>query len=1259
MNIRTKEITVKTILAVKALIVILLMPGASLVAQENTIRISDGREATPGALPEPPADALGYPDRSADLDVLPGFFKPPRGYGQVPFFWWPGDRLTRERLSWQLGLLEEAGIQGMTVSYNHSHFLADPELNKDFIGPHGRTHAGDPPVFSDEWWDIWKWFSAETGKRNMGLGLKDYTFNFSGYWHDEVRALPEFNSYRGQLDIRKVAELQPGEPFEHTIGPDSTFTVIAYPVINDKIDVADAVDLFEYEDDGRISWAAPAGSHWQVFESVTTTSEAYMLHPDHGKEHCNHYFQRFEDRMDDEGRKGMNYFLQDELGSPAYLVGPGTWSEDFPVQFKDRKGYDIRPYLPALTVDIGPVTSKVRLDYMDVVMDLVEERFYKPIFDWHWERGLIYGVDNWGRGLNPTAYGDYFRVTRWFTAPGNDAPGRGESFIQTKVSSSVAHLYERPRVWLEAFHSIGWDTSPDELTGQIDRHYLFGGNFFNLHGLYYTLHGGWWEWAPPCFHFRMPYWPHFKYLLEYTERLSYLLSQGRHIADVALIYPVAPGQVNPDYTPDIAFDAGKKLFNAGVDFTFMDYQSLARAEVRDGNLHVAGSSYPVLILADLPAIRFNTLTQALLHFRSGGIVLALGGLPNASDRLGSDDPEVDKIVKELFGVTATEISAGHIAVPQRNSTGGLGLYVSDTADLATVLAGEMVRDFISSSGKGRVLHRRVGFRDLYMVMDVNAGEECFFRARGKVELWDAWTGTVRELPVIRQTDEGTVLRIPVDPPRSSLIVFSPGNPLLESKVSLTAGTSNSETIYLDDLWDFELVPTSDNRWGDFRLPATSDIIGAEARELHYKPVEQSGDSWNRPDDEDINSSPLVRTTFGPQMYKLHACARVDFDSLVRVAAKSEPAESQTFELGDIRIDWQPYEFSWRWGVLDQPGSQGWHGLKGRVDDRFIILGDDGHFIFSTFLTLEKETEVEVLIEGVKPEHILINNESVSGNSLHLEPGTHKLLLAYRNIQQGRGPGGRSPVDLRERSAVVFIRAEETTSVDSHPLAMKWYGHSGLLPFDFYRSNPPDGFYRFFAPPGFKGMHFTAYGAAEAMVDGNQAALITSSTSPREGAIEYSLVLDEPQIYPVPVDLRVRHQRGYYGGAAFTGPFKIETGKGKIRTGDWSRMGVLHHYSGGIRYGQTFDLTGRQAEGLVTLDLGEVIATCELVINSRPAGILINSPFTTDISEYVKQGANRIEVLVYNTLSNHYQTTPSPYKGNPASGLIGPVRIIIE
>ena len=36
----------------------------------------------------PPVGAIGFPSRAADLDALPGFRQPPRGYGEVAFYWW-------------------------------------------------------------------------------------------------------------------------------------------------------------------------------------------------------------------------------------------------------------------------------------------------------------------------------------------------------------------------------------------------------------------------------------------------------------------------------------------------------------------------------------------------------------------------------------------------------------------------------------------------------------------------------------------------------------------------------------------------------------------------------------------------------------------------------------------------------------------------------------------------------------------------------------------------------------------------------------------------------------------------------------------------------------------------------------------------------------------------------------------------------------------------------------------------------------------
>lgn len=40
-----------------------------------------------------------------------------------------------------------------------------------------------------------------------------------------------------------------------------------------------------------------------------------------------------------------------------------------------------------------------------------------------------------------------------------------------------------------------------------------------------------------------------------------------------------------------------------------------------------------------------------------------------------------------------------------------------------------------------------------------------------------------------------------------------------------------------------------------------------------------------------------------------------------------------------------------------------------------------------------------------------------------------------------------------------------------------------------------------------------------------------------------------------------------------------------------------------------------------------------------------TPFVGDEQEI------EIEVLVYSTLSNHYQTLPTPYRGDPKAGLI--------
>lgn len=61
---------------------------------------------------------------------------------------------------------------------------------------------------------------------------------------------------------------------------------------------------------------------------------------------------------------------------------------------------------------------------------------------------------------------------------------------------------------------------------------------------------------------------------------------------------------------------------------------------------------------------------------------------------------------------------------------------------------------------------------------------------------------------------------------------------------------------------------------------------------------------------------------------------------------------------------------------------------------------------------------------------------------------------------------------------------------------------------------------------------------------------------------------------------------------------------------------------------------------------------------KKVGICMKKPFRLDIKDFVKEGENFIEILVYSTLANHYYTIPTPqvYKTSFSAGLVGPVKI---
>ena len=237
-----------------------------------------------------------------------------------------------------------------------------------------------------------------------------------------------------------------------------------------------------------------------------------------GKWYAEKFFGRFEEHISRRGRQGAELLLLRRTRASASAAISGRRS--FAEEFKKRKGYDITPELPALFKDIGPRTPKIRLDYSDVMVALTEEGYFKPIFDWHQQRGMTMGCDHGGRGRTSSSSATTSARSAGCKAPAPTSrtwartSSRPRSPLRSRISTSgrgsgskasTAAAGARPR---PAFVDA---TFAD---------FVMGYNLLAFHGMYYSTHGGWWEWAPPDNTFRMPYWKHMRGFMDCVQRLG-------------------------------------------------------------------------------------------------------------------------------------------------------------------------------------------------------------------------------------------------------------------------------------------------------------------------------------------------------------------------------------------------------------------------------------------------------------------------------------------------------------------------------------------------------------------------------------------------------------------------------------------------------------------------------------------------------------------------------------------------------------------
>ena len=1247
----------------------------------------------PLGLPAPPASAIGFPSRAADLDAWPGFVTPPPGYGTVSFYWWVGgEPLTRERLRWQMERMTGMGIMGLQINYAH-----------DDVGGSqwGLTMPSDPPLFSPAWWDLVTWFADEAQRRGMAISLSDYTLGGpgQGQWMDELlREHPDLHPRVLACARHEVT----GGQFLFLELPEDTVGVSAWRTDGDSHgESAAPMDLRPLMSNGRLRWTAPPG-RWQVAVMTATvrTTAVNPTDPRLGPGVLRTFFQRFEDRLPGRSGTGLNFFFSDELDFGVLCGNDKSklWDPRISEEFRTRKGYDLTPELPGLFTDLGPRTAKLRLDYHDILSELQEEAYFRPLTTWHQERGMIFGCDHGSRGNDPVEFGDYARTQRWMSGIGNDQPKLGTDVTRTKVHSSLAHLYRQPRVWLEGYYASGWGTTPTDLVRAGVGNYALGSTLQTLHGLYYTTHGGWWEWAPPCNHFRMPYWKHMGPLMVWQQRMCYLLSQGVHRCDVAVLYPTAEAQTAApaNLRDDRAMTATRALLDAlhhhGIDSDLVDDQSLARATVVDGTLQVEGERYRVLVLPPQRTLRQADLDQARRFAAAGGLVVALGDLPEATEAAGRT-PAVAEQVRDLLTSGARHLTGADLP-----------------AQVVRLLSsGVIPRDAVTPRPGIHVLHRVIGPRDVFLVVGAHRGEEVVLRARGTVEVWDAWTGTRTPLPGAVPGTDGTLrVRLPTDGALGTLLVVTPGDPavtvtdtdlqevvaatrdgtaptvvgygpagprtatvLMDGKTQVLRGEAPPAPapVRLEGPWEFHVVPTCDNRFGDYRLPASPGCLGPEVRRLRWQRAQDATAAWQDPALDD-RTWDVATVGAGPAFLSLGPVEPgADLDRLLMdLAGRRALDPTQPVRVAGQDLTWRRHDLSWREGIPGDPGHQGWHGLKGLVSDDFLGLGKPGlqrmgtpfkakvptyvaegpggYALWTTLHQTQART-VRIVTGDPAPARLLVDGKPVNGPTVTLPAGTSTLVAWYDRP-------GRTHLVVQDTEAPSAPAARTRT-----PLAMRWFDEPGLVRPDPVAPAGGADWFRFQGPPALEALDLAARAAPQVWVDGQACLVAPAPGTALDGTPRWHVTVPKPVAGPAQVAVRVPVVPGRAGGAALPEPIGLTTGTGTLAEGDWARIDGLSAYSGAAVYARTVTLTEAQRTGRMILDLGDVAASARVTVNGRVVGTLLAPPWTVDVTAALQTGPNRLGVEVCNTLANHYQTIPTEYRGDPRSGLIGPVRLVHE
>ncbi|NJP88413.1 hypothetical protein HCN51_02875 [Nonomuraea sp. FMUSA5-5] len=1034
-------------------------------------------------------------------------------------------------------------------------------------------------------------------------------------------------------------------------------------------------------------WLAPDGTVTsRGFDYLSREACAVLIDRVHGA---------FERRIGHWFGKVIAGSFQDEL--PALP----TWSARFADEHLARRG---RPYSP-----------QDPLAYQRTRAELAEEAFFRPLADWHARHGLVHGCDQQdpARAGHPVdgvrLYADYARTHRWFGAPGSDHHG------DARLHSSLAHLYGRPRTWIEAFHSSGWGGTLEETFDWLLPWLRAGATLYNPHAVYYTTKRGWWEWAPPSTDWRQPYWRHHHVFAAAVTRLCAGLSLGRHACDVAVLLPTATAQagVGPTGAADAAAARAQDVYRElvgdmawfatapgvldrlGLDADVVDEDSVRRAVVKDGRLTVSTEAYRAIIL---PAVTHldEDVAARLAEFAADGGLLVAVGTPSPGARFVASADQVG----EALGGLERRVEAPVPALVREDGP-------------ATLVFLPAAFPMASRIRVGRPEERGVDLGWLDALIDFDPARyarELPVTVRGVTGtplLLRPFTGG-EPVPLPHTRDGDTVrVAVPFDDGPAALLVFD------GTDAEPAPRPAYPVSRHLGDQWDAELVPTLDDTWSDFGSSGvecwTLRTPSGEPVDVTFGPrgEQQVGDGpwtpsvWSA--SRGLRKDPVHRDTLGPKgrvpveflaFGRVAAGARARFRTVITVPEGGGPLAIGAGAAKTLRVDGaeQPLDDRGYAAVTRSPLPPGAHLLE------LSLVPDEEHDL-RAYVCLVSDPADAVRPEWIAGTPLEAVVHAGDGPALLQVASTAFCRVLVNGVEAGRqggfDPYAEADIPRLRRYDVTHLLREGPNSVRVE--SDGWVLVDGLAVSGPHWSPAPRVRRRQHGDPAALWLLPRPHPLPEAgWLDGGPVAPPATFAVPGARPRTERFLLDPPpgatgiEVNALgPCELRwpaspggpaTPPESGTQGPpvtraapaepGACLGPVELvvrtvpgaQAGAalaGPVRfTCGPGRMRLgdweeqgLAGYSGGVRYRTTVPASS----GPALLDLGRVRGSAEVSVNGRPCGVRVCSPYVFEVE--LDDGDNLVEILVLGTLApfmDEVSPTHFVFPGQRTTGLFGPV-----